>query len=108
MREEILQVGAIGAQLEVLIQEFNNDTNTDMPADLSTATSLIIELKRPDNTKISKTGLLSTNGSDGKMYVVTIDGDINVEGTYYIQGYVASTGWEGYSSVGKFEVHDNL
>jgi len=108
MREESLQVGSIGAIIEVLIQEFDNDTNTDIPSNLSSATTLTINLKRPDNTILSKAGTLSTNGVDGKMYVITGNDDINVEGTYYIQGFVVSSGWEGYSSIGKFEVHNNL
>ena len=108
MREESLQVGAVGAEIEVLIVEFDNETNADAPVDLSSATNLVIELKRPDNTTVSRTGILSTNGIDGKMYMLTIDGDINIDGTYYIQGKVVLTGWNGYSSIGKFEVNDNL
>ncbi|MDA3821423.1 MAG: hypothetical protein PF450_02260, partial [Bacteroidales bacterium] len=91
-----------------LVQEFDNDTNTDSPANLSSATTLTIQLKRPDNTTVSKAGILSTDGYDGKMYIVTETDDINVEGTYYVQGRVISAGWNGYSSIGNFEVHDNL
>jgi hypothetical protein len=108
MREESLQVGAIGAKIEVLIVEFDNAANADAPVDLSSASTLSIRLKRPDNTTVSRTGIISTNGTDGKMHMLTIDGDINIEGTYYIQGKVIFAGWDGYSSVGKFEVNDNL
>jgi hypothetical protein len=108
MREETLQVGSIGAKIEVVIQEFDNDTNTDIPANLSSATTLTVSLKRPDNTTVSKAGILSTDGYDGKMYIITEVDDINVEGTYYVQSHVISSNWNGYSSIGNFEVHDNL
>ena len=108
MKEESLQVGAVGAEIEVFIVEFDNETNADAPVDLSSATNLVIELKRPDNTTVSRTGIISTDGTDGKMYMLTIDGDINIDGTYYIQGKVVLAGWNGYSSIGKFEVNDNL
>lgn len=108
MKDESLQVGAVGAKIEVTLTEFDHDSNSDVASNLSSAVTLQIHLKRPDNTKVVKSGILSTNGLDGKMYFYTEVDDLNLEGTYYVQGYVVSSGWDGYSSVGKFEVHENL
>lgn len=108
MRVESLQVGAVGVEIEVQITEFVNAVGAEAPVDLSTAQELRVELKRPDDTKITKTGLLTTDGLDGKMFIRTAVGDISIEGTYYVQGFVSALGWEGYSTIGKFEVHENL
>jgi hypothetical protein len=108
MRDESLHVGAVGVHIEVLIMEFDDITNTDNPVDLSASQELKITIKRPDNTKVTKIATLRTDGLDGKVYIKTSSGDINIEGTYYVQGFVSKTGWEGYSTVGKFEVYDNL
>ena len=105
---ENLQVGVIGAKLEVQILEYDEATKANIVVDISGTTTKEIIIQRPDKTLITRDGILSTDGTDGKMYVVTISGDILIEGSYYIQGYIITNGWNGRSTIGEFEVHDNL
>ncbi len=106
--QESLQVAVIGARLEVEICEWDEDTRTDVIVDISGATTLQIIVKRPDATVFTRTAILSSTGADGKMYIVTIAGDLTIEGTYYIQGYLVTATWDGPSTIGEFEVHENL
>ena len=103
-----LQVGSINVNIEVEITEYNEATKTTIPVDISSASTIKITVKRPDNTIIEKSASLTSDGTDGKMYFLTVANDLNMEGTYRIQGYVVMAGWDGSSSIGEFEVDDNL
>jgi len=77
--------------------------------DISTATSLSIFIKKQDNTVLSRSGILNTTGLDGKMYYTTVAGDIDVAGTYKIQGRVTFPSTASYrTSIGTFQVECNL
>ena len=108
IKTESLQVGVIGAKLEVQILEYDEDTKTDIEVDISGSSTKEIIIQRPDKTLLTRNAVLSTDGVDGKMHVITVLDDINIEGSYYIQGYIITNGWNGRSTIGEFEVHDNL
>lgn len=107
-KEESLQVGVIGARIELEIVEYNSATNTDDVVDISTATDLTITVQRPDLTSFTRPATLSSNGLDGKMYILTVDGDLTLDGTYFAQGSVTSGAWSGPSTIGQFDVEKNL
>jgi hypothetical protein len=44
---------------------------------------------KPNNTIVTKTATLTTDGTDGKMQYVTADGDLDATGLWKLQGYVA-------------------
>lgn len=61
------------------------------PINLTGATGLTIKIGYPDNTTavphtLDRTALLLTDGSDGKIYYITVGGDLNIAGDYEIQG----------------------
>ncbi len=97
-----IRVGDIGTHLELELQE------ECVVVDISSASVKNITLQRPDKTSVTRAGTFTTDGTDGKIYLATIAGDLSMEGTYYIQAYIELPAWQGYSSVGEFEVHDNL
>lgn len=76
--------------------------------DISTATSLQIILRKPDNTVLTKSAVIYNNGSDGKMAYTTVDGDLDTLGNYKIQGKVEIDGGTYYTSLGSFKVHCNI
>lgn len=97
-----IHVGDIGTQLIVTVKDAGTVVN------ISSATSLNIIIKKPDGVSYEKTGLLYTNGTDGKMYYTSVSGDFNVAGNYKIQGKVVISGSTYYTSVSTFKVHCNL
>ena len=105
---EGVHVGDIGTALEVLVREYDFTTETYSVVDISTATTMQIKLQKPNGTVVTKTGVFSTDGTDGKMRYVTISGDLDEAGFWRIQGYVETASWQGYTSLGEFEVHANL
>jgi len=111
MAEEKVQeirVGDTGTKLEVEITEWDDNTKTYIAVNIVLATVKNIVLKRPDGTLVTVVGILSTDGTDGKMYLTTIGSHLTIEGTYYIQGIIALDTWQGSSSIGEFIVHENL
>lgn len=81
----------------------------DNVINLGAASKIDIIFKKPDNTKLTKTGSLVTDGSDGKTQYATATGDLDVIGWWRSQCFV-DLGASGsfYSDVVRFKVHDNL
>jgi hypothetical protein len=97
-----IHVGDIGTTLIVTILEDGS------VVDISSASSLQIIIKKPDATTLTKTGVFTTDGTDGKMQYVSIAGDFDQSGNYRIQGKVNLSSGNYSSSVGAFKVHCNL
>ncbi len=76
--------------------------------DISSASSLIILIKKPDGTILTRTGVLETDGTDGKMYYIVVAGDLDAAGVYKIQGRVALSSGTFSTSTANFKVHCNL
>jgi len=99
----IIRVGGYGTAIELRFL----DGNKIVP--LQTATLKQIVLRKPDGTtKLTKTAVFTTDGSDGKIEYVTVAGDIDVAGMWEAEGYV-ETPEGGYpSSAFEFEAEDRL
>ena len=83
-------------------------TDNDSAVDISSATSLSIFLKQPDGDVLEKTATINTDGLDGKMYYLTVLGDLDKAGTYKIQGKVVISSGAFFTSISTFKVHCNL
>lgn len=77
-----IQEDNIGTSLRMLVQD------EDGLVDISSATLIQIILQKPDETSVTKTAVLVTDGTDGLMQYVTISGDLDQPGTWKIQGRV--------------------
>lgn len=97
-----IHVNDIGTQFIVTVKD------DGAVVDISSATSLVIIFKKPDQTTSNKTATLYTDGTDGKMTYSTVSGDLNQTGNYKIQGKVTLSGGVYYTSIGSFKVHCNL
>lgn len=84
------------------------DCDTGDVIDISAATTLQITFKKPDKKTVTKTAAFSTDGSDGYLQYVVVDGDIDMVGIWNLQAYVAGVGFKNNSTVGTFVVDDNL
>lgn len=94
--------GDIGTKLLVTI------TDNDVVVDISSASTLSIFIKKPDGSILTRSGTLETNGTDGKMYYITVSGDINTAGSYKLQGHVTLLNGSYFTSTATFKVHCNL
>lgn len=99
--EEIHQ-DDIGTILETTIK------NNNVPVDISIATTKEILLKKPSGALLTKTGVLVTDGTDGKMKHTTVSGDLDESGVWEIQGHIISPSGEWRSDIKKFSVFPNL
>jgi hypothetical protein len=97
-----IHVDDVGSKL--LITVYDNDEVVD----ISDAVVLNIFIKKPDGVLLTKYATLENDGTDGKMYYLTEDGDLDIAGNYKIQGKVVITGGTYYTSTGTFKVHCNL
>lgn len=99
-----IHLNDIGTTFEMTVRDENRSI-----VDLSLASAFVIQFARPDGTKPApKTGTLSTDGKDGKVQYITVDGDLNKTGNWKVQAKVI-IGAASYSSdIHDFEVHKNL
>jgi len=102
----IIHNGDIGTTFLLTITEADGTTAVDV----STATKLQLIFEDPNGTSLPKTAVLNTTGTDGKIKYVSVAGDIDVVGTWQVQGYVefGSGTSKYYSGVTEFLVYDNL
>lgn len=98
-----IHVGDIGTAFVVTIKDESNNI-----VDISSASSKTISFRKPDKTTLSKTASLTTNGTDGKMQVVTASGDLSVKGRWIGQAKVVFAGGQWYTNVFSFEVEGNI
>ena len=101
--EEKIRVGIIGLPLEI-----EAVVNCTTIVQLQTSNVKNIIIVRPDGTNFTRAAIFTTDGTDGKIYILTVLGDLTMSGTYYIQAYLELPAWQGHSDIGEFEVFDNL
>lgn len=104
MTDTIIHVGDVGTIFQVTIVEKDGVT----PVPIGSATLKKIYFRKPTGTKLAKTATLLTDGSDGIMFCTGVSGDIDIPGTWMMQGYIEIPGGKFYSVKTKFEVHENL
>jgi hypothetical protein len=83
-------------------------TDDSVAVDISSATGLTIYIRQPDGTVLTRSGTLNGDGTDGKMYYLTVAGDLDTAGHYKIQGGVTLSSGSFYTSISAFKVHRNL
>lgn len=97
-----IHVGDIGTKLIMTVKD------DGVVVDISTASDLDVFIKKPDSVAYEKSGLLYTDGTDGKMYYTSISDDFNAAGNYKLQGRVFMPSGTYYTSIEDFKVYCNL
>jgi len=99
---EKLQVGDVGTAFRIRILD------DDVVVNLSTCTEKQIIFKKPDDTIVEEDAVFYTDGSDGYIQYVSVEGDIDQTGKWKYQGYVefGATSW--HTNYVSFLVKDNL
>lgn len=98
-----IRVGDIGTPIIVTLVD-----ETGAAVDVSGATEMVILLQPPDKTLIEKTAEHVTDGTDGKIQYVTIDGDLSQPKKWLMQARVTLPTGTWSSSTTSFTVLPNL
>ena len=104
---EEAHVNDIGTTFRVTVYD-TTSTGSLTVADISTATTKQIIFRDPNGGTLTKTAVFTTDGTDGQIEYVTIDGDLSIAGTWAIQANVVTSSSNHKTSVGKFRVFENL
>jgi hypothetical protein len=92
-----------GAALELIFKE------NGVVVDISSATSKLIKLQKPDGTVLTKSGSFATTGTDGKLWYVIEHGILDVIGEWMAEGYVELSGGKKlHTTISRFEVEKIL
>lgn|SRR5678816_1203076 len=95
--------GAVG--LPIVYQVQDKDGN---PRDISTFTTHELVFQRPDKTVIVKPADFVSDGSDGQLQYTTVDGDLDLYGSFQTQAHLVKVGIEEYTEPAIFHVARNL
>lgn len=57
--------------------------------DLSDATEITLKLRKPDGSVLERAAVLYNDGTDGLVFYITVDGDLDTPGNWLGQLYVA-------------------
>ena len=101
MAVDEIREGDVGTVLEVEVRE------DDVALDVSDATTKQILLRKPDGTTVAKTATFSSDGTDGRIRYVTVEGDLTA-GRWAIQGKVVTPSGTWATEIEAFKVHPNL
>ena len=99
-----IYVGDVGTLFKVRI--INCDTGS--PVDISAATTKEIVFEDPLGAVARKTATFTTNGEDGWIEYVIMADDLDMSGTWKIQGYIEGIGFKNSSNTSTFTVTDIL
>lgn len=100
---EGFQVGMVGAAVIITCS-----TPAGVIIDLSSASGLEMEMRRPDGTTLDKAATLHTDGTDGKLKYLTLLGDFNGPGEYFAQGRFTRGSFTGPTQQVSFKVFANV
>lgn len=104
MADTIIHNGDVGTIIRLTITE-NDDTTA---VDVSGASVKTFYFLKPDGTKINKTAVFNTDGTDGKLKYTTLAGDIDTVGRWQVQAYVEIGLAKYFSTKTAFVVQSNL
>lgn len=107
---EIVFNETYGYELRVTIQEYNISTGAWAATDISSFTTKLIKIVRPDGTSVNETASFYTDGTDGILTTTFTEADaiINQVGTYQYQAILSNSTQAFKSTIGHFEVDDGI
>ena len=84
-----------------------NISDSGKAVDLSggTSASNVMLFKRPDRTTFNKPAVFDTDGKDGRIKYVSVEGDISMSGVWYISAKVNTEHGQWVATADTFTVH---
>lgn len=98
-----IHVGDVGTAFTATVKD-----EEEAVVDLSDADVLQLWFLKPDQTTLTKTATLVTDGTDGKIRYTTQNGDLDQPGNWKVQAYVEYNGNKLHSDITRFKVHANV
>lgn len=98
-----VHVGDVGTMFKLRFLDENGAV-----VDISTATVKQAIFKKADATVVTQTATLFTDGTDGIAKYVSVAGDIDMGGTWSVEGYVELPSGKWHSDIHRFVVVGNL
>ncbi len=98
-----IHLNDVGTQFLITLVDANEN-----PMDISAATSKFIIFKKPSGALITKSGSFYTDGTDGKIYYISILNDLDEIGAWKIQAHVITLTSDWHTNFSTFKVHRNL
>jgi hypothetical protein len=99
---EEVHVGDIGTIFRATLHD------NGVALDVSSASTLEFTFQKPNGTTLTKTAVLTGDGTDGVVEYTTVSGDIDLHGDWKIQAYVVLPSGNWRSSIVEFKVYENL
>ena len=81
-----------------------NEAEQNVVMNISTATTKQILFTKPSGTLLTKTAVFTTDGTNGQIQYVSIDGDLNEAGTWTWQGLLTFASGKWHTTTGSFSV----
>jgi hypothetical protein len=103
MAADEVHIGDVGTIFQLTVKDQDNDV-----VDISVASTLNIIFRKPNGTNVTKTAVLTGDGTDGKMQYTTVADDLDDDGLWKLQGFVDFGTTEWYTDVIRFTVYRNL
>ena len=100
-------VNDIGTVFRVTVYDTTSTGGTTV-ADIRLATTKQFTFKRPDGTTFDRVAVFTSDGSDGNIQYISVDGDLNIAGTWHLQAYVVTPAGNWKTEVGHLKVYENL
>jgi hypothetical protein len=88
---------------KIYVGDIGTDIRLDCGSDISTATETNIEVLKPDGSTETWTGTIV---DDNFISHITVDGDLDMKGSYKVQAAVTMPAWEGRGETTSFIVYD--
>ncbi len=101
-----IHVNDVGTIFELTVYDTVNDLS--VVKNISSASTLTVKFLKQDGTVMTRNGVLTTDGSDGKFQYTTVAGDLDKIGGWRIQGYVVLPSGAWNTDIHDFTVMDNL
>lgn len=102
-----LHEGDYGTVLEIEVVE-ENELGELEAVNISSGTTLQFKFIAPNGTELTKTSVLTTDGSDGKMRYIIEPGFLNQTGIWQWMGFLALANWTGHTAQTEFYVNPVL
>lgn len=93
-----IYVGSVGVRFKARIME------DGAVVDISTATGLTMNFRKPDGTIVSKPAQKTSGGADGYMHYDSETGFLDTEGTWHAQPHLTLGTWTGPGDPEPFDV----
>jgi hypothetical protein len=97
-----VHIDDVGVKLIVTVQ------SSGQILDLSSYSSILLKIKKPDSSTISRSGIIYSTGLDGKFYYNSASGDFNLAGYYKLQSTINFPSGNYHSDIYTFQVSNNL